>query len=92
MGWEVRPNGRRYYTRSRKVNGKVVRSYVGTGVVGQMAAAADELYRQDQAERVAARKADEAVLESRGSTPPAAIPPCTGNVTSNPSGGRISPT
>jgi hypothetical protein len=42
MGWE---RGR-YYTRSRKVNGRVVREYVGTGDVAEQAAMIDAIARQ----------------------------------------------
>lgn len=42
MGWEKG----RYYTRSRKVNGRVVREYVGGGEDGALAAQLDALERQ----------------------------------------------
>ncbi|MFO7904344.1 MAG: hypothetical protein R6U98_16900 [Pirellulaceae bacterium] len=42
MGWEKG----RYYTRSRKVNGRVVREYVGGGEVGAMAAHVDAINRE----------------------------------------------
>ncbi|MGM0488439.1 MAG: hypothetical protein ACQESR_16975 [Planctomycetota bacterium] len=42
MGWEKG----RYYTRSRKVNGRVVREYVGGGEVGAMAARVDAINRE----------------------------------------------
>src|SRR5271166_6652548 len=50
MGWNTE-NGRRYYTRSRCVNGRVVREYLGGGVIGELAA---QLDAQRRAERRAA--------------------------------------
>jgi len=38
MGWDK--NGR-YYTRSKRVNGRVVREYIGSGPVGDLAAQMD---------------------------------------------------
>lgn len=43
MGWD---KDRRYYTRSRRVNGRVVREYVGGGAVGELAAQLDAINRQ----------------------------------------------
>ena len=51
MGWERRKRGSWYYTRSKKVGGRVVREYVGGGLLGQLAALSD-------AERRAKRKAE----------------------------------
>ena len=42
MGWEKG----RYYTRSRKVNGRVVREYVGGGDLGVLAAELDAIERE----------------------------------------------
>ncbi len=42
MGW----NRAKYYTRSRKVNGKVVREYVGVGLLGRLAAEEDAAKRE----------------------------------------------
>jgi hypothetical protein len=53
MGWD---RGR-YYTRSRKVNGRVVREYVGGGVIGEAAALIDADRRALRAAAVRARQA-----------------------------------
>jgi hypothetical protein len=44
--WERRERGGLYYTRSRKEGGKVVREYVGGGVLGKIAALEDEYERR----------------------------------------------
>ena len=49
MGWETRPHsGGRYYTRSRKVAGRVLRVYVGGGALGEAAAAEDAHRRAER--------------------------------------------
>src|SRR5262245_32102481 len=59
MAWEIRGD-RRYYTRSRKVHGRVVREYVGTGAVAEFVAVADALRRADRRADVEARRTAQA--------------------------------
>jgi len=42
MGWDHKG---RYYTRSRRENGRVVREYIGGGMVGKLAAQLDAIER-----------------------------------------------
>ena len=67
MAWEVRRNGRRYYYRSRRVHGRVVREYYGCGPVAEAIAAIDEARRAErQAERAVreAQRAADAELDA----------------------------
>lgn len=46
MAWESRNGRGRYYTRSRKLDGRVVREYFGSGEMAQLIAESDALDRQ----------------------------------------------
>lgn len=39
MGWKTRRNGNRYFYRSRRVDGRVVTEYVGSGAAAEQVAA-----------------------------------------------------
>jgi len=52
MGWEKRERGAAsYYTRSKRQDGRVIREYVGGGVLGQVAAQLDEYERRRREEQ-----------------------------------------
>ena len=49
MGWETRKRGGRYYCRSTRVGGKIVRLCFGTGQKGEAAALRDAAERAERA-------------------------------------------
>ena len=48
MGWEMRGGHGPYYTRSRRVNGRIIREYVGKGLIGDLASVMDDRDRTEQ--------------------------------------------
>ena len=68
MSWEPRPHSpHRYYTRSRRAGGRIVREYVGRGPHADLAAEADQIARTwTQEERALARcqREEEAEFEA----------------------------
>jgi hypothetical protein len=46
MAWEIRKNGRRCYYRSKKVNGRVFRQYIGSGPAAELIAELDARRRK----------------------------------------------
>lgn len=58
MGWEKRDRGGLYYTRTRKIGGRVVREYVGGGTLGHIAALQDAQERRLREEEAALWKGE----------------------------------
>lgn len=63
MAWERRERGGLYYTRSRKVNGRVEREYIGGGYLGELAASLDADEREQRAAEAAAMKEERQEME-----------------------------
>ena len=63
MAWEER-GGRLYYYKSRRVGGRVVKEYVGSGPIAELAAAADERDRRAELDRRESEKAERERLEA----------------------------
>lgn len=63
MGWEFR-SGHKFYYRKKRIDGRVVSQYVGTGRLAEICAEGDELLRGiEKAKRDAERRTREAEAE-----------------------------
>lgn len=68
MGWEKRERGTRYYTRSKRVNGRVTKEYVGTGLIAELIALRDEAERQHGVEEARAWREEREHLQCQDAT------------------------
>jgi hypothetical protein len=62
--WEKRERGGLYYTRSRKVDGRVVREYIGTGPLAKLAAEMDALKRRQREKETEAWQVERECVEA----------------------------
>jgi hypothetical protein len=63
MAWEERERGTRYYTRSKRVNGRVTKEYIGSGPIAELMALADETDRRRREEEARAWRKEREDLE-----------------------------
>src|SRR5215813_6673392 len=62
MSWQQRGRSRAYY-RSERVGSRVVRRYIGTGVIAELAATADDLRRLERIIEIRERHAERERLQ-----------------------------
>ena len=62
--WERRERGGLYFTRSRKEGRRVIREYVGGGILGELAAQMDALERERREEQAARWKQEQDELDA----------------------------